>query len=71
MYTINDAGFETEYFNIILDNVKITSITPDLFPGAATGMHLESVLLRYEKITWKYVAGNIIYTDEWNTSTIY
>ncbi|WP_061706906.1 Hcp family type VI secretion system effector [Pseudenterobacter timonensis] len=66
MYSINEAGLEAEYFNIILENVKLVSITPDLYPGAATGTHLESVLMRYEKITWKHCDGNIIYTDEWN-----
>ncbi|WP_252145980.1 Hcp family type VI secretion system effector [Yokenella regensburgei] len=66
MYTINEAGLENEYFNIDLQNVKITSITADLYPGASTGMHLETVLLRYESITWKHCDGNIIYTDSWN-----
>jgi type VI secretion system secreted protein Hcp len=66
MYTINEAGLEQEYFNIILSNVKVTSITADLYPGAATGTHLETVLLRYESITWKHCDGNIIYTDGWN-----
>ena len=71
MYSINEAGMEKEYFNIILHNVKLTSITPDLYLGATTGTHLETVLLRYEKITWKHCDGNIIYTDEWNQRTTY
>ncbi|MGL6020467.1 MAG: Hcp family type VI secretion system effector [Gibbsiella quercinecans] len=66
MYSVSEAGLETEYFNIILDNVKITSITPDLYPGAASGTHLETILLRYESITWKHCDGNIIYKDSWN-----
>jgi type VI secretion system secreted protein Hcp len=33
MYQINEAGLEQEYFNILLENVKITSITPDLYPA--------------------------------------
>ena len=71
MYSINEAGIEKEYFNIILHNVKLTSITPDLYPGSSTGTHLETVLLRYEKITLKHCDGNIIYTDEWNHRTTY
>ncbi|WP_314138252.1 type VI secretion system tube protein TssD [Buttiauxella noackiae] len=71
MYNINEAGMEREYFNIILENVKITSITPDLYPGASTGTHLETVLVHYEKITWKYCDGNIIYTDQWNSRATY
>lgn len=31
--------------------------------------HLESVQLRYEKITWCIVDGNIQYTDAWNERT--
>jgi len=66
MYQINEAGLEQEYFNILLEGVKITSITPDLYPGAGTGTHLETVLMRYEKITWKHCDGNVIYSDAWN-----
>ncbi|MCE0802123.1 type VI secretion system tube protein Hcp [Buttiauxella sp. A2-C1_F] len=71
MYNIHETGMEREYFNIILENVKITSITPDLFPSAATGTHLETILVHYEKITWKHCDGNIIYTDQWNTHATY
>lgn len=71
MYQIRDAGIEQEYFNIILGNVKITSITPDLYAGAMTGTHMESVMLRYESIIWKYVDGNIQYKDEWNHRATY
>lgn len=66
MYQILDSGVESEYFNIILENVKITSITPDLYAGAMTGTHLESIMLRYESITWKHCVGNIVYKDSWN-----
>jgi len=71
MYQINQAGLEQEYFNIFLENVKITSITPDLYPGANTRTHLETVLIRYEKITWKHCEGNIIYSDSWNERATY
>lgn len=71
MYQINEAGLEREYFNIILESVKITSITPDLYPGANTGTHLETVLMRYEKITWKHCDGNVIYSDSWNERATY
>lgn len=66
MYTVTETGMEMEYFNIILNNVKVTSITADLYPGALTGTHLETVLLRYESIAWKHCDGNILYTDTWN-----
>lgn len=67
-YRISDAGQEEEYFNILMEDVKVISISPIMhdtrnFPG--TG-HMESVALRYAKITWKYVDGNIQFTDAWN-----
>ncbi|HGF3969362.1 TPA: Hcp family type VI secretion system effector [Yersinia enterocolitica] len=66
MYRILDSGIESEYFNIILDNVKITTIAPYLAPNGMSSTHLETLELRYEKITWKYTDGNIIYSDSWN-----
>lgn len=67
-YRISDAGQEEEYFNILMEDVKVISISPIMHdtrncPG--TG-HMESVAMRYAKITWKYVDGNIQYTDAWN-----
>ncbi|CAH3526918.1 Hcp family type VI secretion system effector [Enterobacter asburiae] len=70
MYQIDDAGIEREYFNIILENVKITGITPNLFPGSGTGTHTETIELRYEAITWKHCDGNIVYRDAWNHMAI-
>ena len=70
MYQIDDAGIEREYFNIILENVKITGITPNLFPGSGTGTHTETIELRYEAITWKHCDGNIFYRDAWNHMAI-
>ena len=32
MYQILDAGVDSEYFNIILENVKVTGITPNESP---------------------------------------
>ncbi|WP_455845203.1 Hcp family type VI secretion system effector [Pantoea agglomerans] len=52
-YRISDAGQEEEYFNILMEDVKVISISPIMHdtrncPG--TG-HMESVALRYAKIT--------------------
>ena len=70
-YCINDAGQEVEYFNIYLENVKVISVTPMMHDtrGCPGTGHMENVALRYEKITWKYVDGNIQYTDAWNERT--
>lgn len=66
MYRILESGIESEYFNITLDNVKITTVAPYLSPNGLSSTHLETLELRYEAITWKYVEGNIIYKDSWN-----
>ncbi|ATA25813.1 Hcp1 family type VI secretion system effector [Brenneria goodwinii] len=66
MYRILDAGVESEYFNILLENVKITAISPSLLPNGMTSTHLENIELRYEAITWKHTEGNILYRDAWN-----
>jgi len=28
--------------------------------------HIECIEFDYEKITWKYIDGNITYSDSWN-----
>lgn len=66
MYHILDTGKEGEYFNIIMNNVKITAITPHLFPSGMTSTHLEEIQFRYESITWKHCEGNILFQDSWN-----
>ncbi|MRS13464.1 type VI secretion system tube protein Hcp [Enterobacteriaceae bacterium RIT691] len=66
MYKINDAGIEYEYYNIQIDNVKVTRVSPVLFPLGVASAHLEEIELRYESISWKYVEGNIISKDSWN-----
>lgn len=66
MYRILESGIESEYFNIILDNVKITTVSPYLAPNGQSNTHVETLELRYEAITWKYTEGNIIYRDTWN-----
>ena len=69
-YKINDAGQEEEYFNMLLEDVKVVSICPVMHdcknPAMEKHNHLESVSLRYAKITWKHCDGNIIFADAWN-----
>ncbi|HII4350283.1 Hcp family type VI secretion system effector [Enterobacter sp. KB-221C9] len=69
-YRVNDAGQEVEYFNMLLENVKIVGITPVMHnvknPSMEKHNHLEAIELRYEKITWKHCDGNIQFTDGWN-----
>lgn len=66
-YKISDAGQEVEYFNILLEGVRIVSVSPSMAsPEDQNNNHLETVEFRYEKITWKHNDGNIIFSDAWN-----
>ena len=69
-YRINDAGQEVEYFNMLLEGVKVVSIHPVMHncktPESEKHNHLEAISLRYEKITWKYCDGNVSFSDSWN-----
>ncbi|MFH7825402.1 Hcp family type VI secretion system effector [Kluyvera chengduensis] len=69
-YRINDAGQEAEYFNMLLENVKVVSVCPVMLdiknPATEKHNHLENISLRYEKITWKHCDGNIMFSDAWS-----
>lgn len=68
-YKINDAGQEEEYFNFMLENVRVVAVAPIMhnvkIPANDIFGHMESVQLSYEKITWTFKDGNIIYSDSW------
>jgi len=66
MYRILESGNEAEYFTILLENVKLITVSPYLAPTGTSSTHLETLELRYEAITWNYTEGNIIYKDSWN-----
>lgn len=73
-YRINHNGWEEEYFNVFLEGVTVLGVTPIMYDiKMAYGEkrpHLEYVELRYQRITWKYLDGNIIHSDSWNERTI-
>lgn len=73
-YRINDAGMEDEFLNMIMENVRITSIHPTMHnfksPEGQLSTPRESLGMRYAKITWRYLDGNITYTDEWNSNAL-
>ncbi|MBI0151535.1 type VI secretion system tube protein Hcp, partial [Bifidobacterium sp. M0353] len=58
-----------EYFNTLLENVKVVAVRPKMHNIKETSKerynHLEEVELRYEKITWAYKDGNIVHSDSW------
>ncbi len=69
-FRINDAGQEEVYFNVTLEGVKVVKVSPVMHdvkdPAKEKHNHLEEVALRYEKITWHTVQGNIMHSDAWN-----
>jgi len=69
-YQINYAGQEEEYFNILLENVKIVGISPIMHDTKDSQKekhnHLECIEMAYDRITWKHCEGNIIFSDSWN-----
>jgi type VI secretion system secreted protein Hcp len=68
-YKIDESGTEREYFRHKLEDVKITSIKPKMYNTKDLDKerypHLETVSLRYGKITWTYADGNIEFSDSW------
>ncbi len=70
-YRINYAGQEEEYFTMFLEAVRIVAVCPVMFniKSVENMNHLESVTLRYERITWKYCDGNIQHSDSWRERT--
>ena len=69
-YRIDHAGQEVEYFNTTLENVKVVKVAPKMYDikdqDKERHNHLEQVELRYEKIIWTFVDGNIIHDDSWS-----
>jgi len=63
------TGSETEYFTHKLVDVIIVSIKPWMpnvdDPTSERYKHMEQVSMRYGKITWTFVDGNIEFTDSW------
>ena len=68
-YKIDDTGSEKEYFRHTLEDVKITSIAPKMHNVKDLDKerypHLETIQVRYGKITWTYADGNIEFSDSW------
>ena len=68
-YRIDDTGTEREYFRHTLQDVKITSISPTMHNVKDLDKerypHLETVHMRYKRITWSYLDGNIEFSDSW------
>jgi type VI secretion system secreted protein Hcp len=69
LFNIEEAtGFETAYFNYLLENARIISVKswmPPLYNIETVTMpNLEKVKILARKVTWEYRDGGISYTDE-------
>lgn len=68
-YKIDEAGKEVEYFTHTLKSAKISDMNSFMYntkdPTKEQFTHMEKVSLLYEEITWKFLDGNIEYTDAW------
>ena len=68
-YVIDENGQETEYFTHELTNARVTAIRPHMpdvdNPANEQYKHMEEVSMRYEKIKWLFLDGNVEYTDSW------
>ena len=69
-YRIDNNGQEVEYFNATLENVKVVRVASEMHdikdPTKSKHNHMEEIELRYEKITWLYLDGNLMHDDSWN-----
>lgn len=68
-YRTNAAGMEEEFMHTVMENVCIVSLSPSLHnikDPERSSPPTETLALMYEKLTWKYLDGNIQYTDGWS-----
>jgi type VI secretion system secreted protein Hcp len=69
-YQIDETGQEVEFFNIKLENVRITAFETEFLPYTEQDPdyvrgYVERLEFVYQKITWICLDGGIEYTDEW------
>lgn len=68
-YKIDETGTEVEYFRHTLEGVKVTSVKPSMANVKDLDKerypHLEDVSIRYQKVTWTFLDGNIEFSDSW------
>jgi type VI secretion system secreted protein Hcp len=69
-YQIDNAGNEALYFTTTLENVKVVKVATKMYDikdlTQEQHNHQEQVELRYTKITWDFVEGNIKHSDAWD-----
>ncbi|QAU24774.1 type VI secretion system tube protein Hcp [Dyella sp. M7H15-1] len=70
-YRIDDSGTEQAYFTIRMENIRVVTVQPQMHNIKDNDMrhlnHIEQVELRYRKIEWTYLDGNISFSDAWGS----
>lgn len=70
-YEITDQGEEKPYYEHTLSNCKIASVRSYMHNvkdrSKEQYVHQEEVTIRYQKITWNFLDGNLQHSDEWNS----
>ncbi len=69
-YEITDQGEEKPYYQHVLTKCKNASVRSYMHNVKAANkdefVHMEEVFIRYEKISWTFLNGNLVHQDEWN-----
>ena len=70
-YEISPSGEEKCYYEHKLEKCKIASMKSYMHNVKDRSkdqyVHQEAVVIRYEKITWNYLDGNLQHSDAWNS----
>jgi len=70
-YEITDQGEEKPYFQHELTQCKIASVRSYMHNvkdrTKEQYVHQEEVTIRYEKISWTFLDGNLVHADAWNS----
>lgn len=70
-YEITDQGEEKPYYQHVLTKCKIASVRSYMHNvkdrAKEQYVHQEEVTIRYEKISWTFLDGNLMHQDEWNS----
>jgi type VI secretion system secreted protein Hcp len=66
-WMITPDGKEKEFYNIVIEDAQVTSVTTILPNVHHEGKEkpMEQVSVRYSTITWTYTDGNIMATDSY------
>ena len=66
-YQLNDQGEEAPFYQVELTKCKIASVRSHQGVAGARPGFYEDVQIRYEKISWTFLEGNLTFQDEWNS----